>query len=122
MIVCDISEDGMLDDKSHPNPEKESRSTPTFTSQSRAPSFQKQLDISHTLPSIRSISSVSFLEHVQISTAACVARSPAQCVCLEAILDHCATTQDLQELEELDCTMDAGWWFDLLLQHFERFR
>lgn len=65
------------------------------------------------------VSSVSFRQHVQISIAARDARSPAQCDCLEAFLDHCAATQDLQELEELGRKVDTGWWTDLLLQHLE---
>lgn len=66
--------------------------------------------------------SVSFRQHVQISTAARFARSSAQRDCFQAIPDHCATSQNLQELEELGREMDIGWRSYLLLQHFERFR
>jgi intermembrane space import and assembly protein 40 len=64
----------------------------------------------------------SFRQHVQISTAARIARSPSQCDCFEAIIDHRATSQDVQELEELGREMDTGRWSHLLLQHFKRFR
>ena len=61
-------------------------------------------------------------DNVQIGTAACVARPPAQCACRKALPDHRATTQDFEELEELGGAMDARRWFDLLLQHFQCLR
>jgi hypothetical protein len=66
--------------------------------------------------------SVSFRQNVQNSAAARIARFPAQRDCLKAIPHHRATTQDLQELEELGRKMDTGWRFDLLLQHFKCLR
>ena len=79
---------------------------PTLSLHSRSGCFQRFLSV----------------KHVQISIAARDARSPAQCDCLEAFLDHCAATQDLQELEELGRQMDTSWWLNLLLQHFKRLR
>jgi hypothetical protein len=87
-------------------------------------SYQSCASLKHTLSQHQTglSSSVSFRQNVQNSPAARIARSPAQRDCVKAIPHHRATTQDLQELEELGCTMDTGRWLDLLLQHFKCFR
>lgn len=109
--------------QSNPNPPEEVPMD--FHFHNPAPSSRN----SSTFPSssIRSISSVSFRQHINhnkkdvpISIAARVARPPAQCARRKALPHHRATTQDLEELEELGRAMDARWRFDLLLQHFQR--